>query len=415
MKVAVVGTGIAGMLAARLLNELHEVVVFEADSRIGGHVNTVSAEIDGAKKAVDTGFIVFNDRTYPTFLRLMDRLGVESRPAPMSFSVRCERTGLEYNGRDVNSLFAQRKNLFSPSFLAMVVDIVRFNREAKECLAEGIDDETMEAFLSRRSFGSAMREFYLYPMMAAIWSADPSRAAEFPARHFLAFFRNHGLLDLSDRPQWRTIVGGSKVYAERLVAPFRERVRLNSPVESIRRDAGGVVVKARGAEGERFDRVVLAVHSDQALRMLADASDAEREILGAIPYRPNETVLHTDARLMPKRRLAWAAWNSHLTDRDRDKPALTYDMEILQGLGTTTHPLVTLNRSDAIDPARVLGRYDYAHPQFSFAAVAAQRRRSEISGVRGTHYCGAYWGYGFHEDGAASAVAVAAELGSKGL
>ncbi len=405
MKIAVIGTGIAGNVAAYKLAKEHDITVFEAAGYVGGHTNTIDVEYDGRDYAVDTGFIVYNDWTYPEFIRLLDELGVESQPSSMSFSVSCERTGLEYNGTSRNALFARRSNLLRPSFYRMIGDILRFNREAPALLESSDDDTTLGQYLDEGGYSRQFVEHYIVPMGAAIWSAAPEGLREMPAAFFVRFFHNHGMLNIRNRPVWRVIRGGSRRYVEPLVAGHRDRIRLRCPVQWIRRGPEGVQIKARDAEPERFDQVFLACHSDQALALLADATPLEREVLGAIPYQKNEAVLHTDESLMPKRKLAWAAWNYHLLDRQQERVALTYNMNILQSLDAPCQFCVTLNNSEAIDPARVIRRIDYDHPILNREAVAAQRRHSEVNGVNRTYFCGAYWRFGFHEDGVVSALA----------
>jgi predicted NAD/FAD-binding protein len=404
MKVAIIGGGIAGNVAAHRLHREHDITLYEAASHLGGHTHTHAVELAGRSWQVDTGFIVFNDRTYPNFVQLLDELGVASQPSSMSFSVRDEASGLEYNGTSLNSLFAQRRNLLSPRFLGMIGDILRFNREAPALLDEPGGEMPLGELLARGRYGRAFIEHYVVPMGAAIWSTDPASMLAFPARFFVRFLHNHGMLTVNDRPTWRTIVGGSARYVEKLSAPFRHRVRLATPVESVRRVPGGVIVKARGFEAARYDAVFLACHSDQALAMLADPTAAEREVLGAIPYQRNEAVLHTDTRMMPRRRLAWAAWNYHLPAGGGGPAALTYDMSCLQRLDTPTPFLVTLNRGDEIDPARVIKRIVYQHPLYTPASVAAQARHRELNGPQRTYFCGAWWRNGFHEDGVVSAL-----------
>ena len=409
LKIAVVGTGIAGNVAAyRLHRAGHDLTVFEADDRIGGHTHTHTIELDGESQQVDTGFIVFNDRTYPNFIALLDELGVESQPSSMSFSVRNDARGLEYNGTSLNGLFAQRLNLLNPGFLGMLAEIMRFHREAPALLQEEGAERTLGAWLAAHRFRGRFVDDYLVPMGAAIWSTDPALMFDFPARFFVRFLHNHGMLTVNDRPTWRVIRGGSARYVERLVAPFRERIRLNSPVESIRRRPDGVTLQVRGAAPERFDHVFLACHADQALRLLADPSRAEREVLGALPYQHNEALLHTDTALLPRRPRARAAWNYHRLPGAASGVALTYDMNVLQGLQSRHRFCVTLNAGAHVDPRRVLRRMDYAHPLFTPAGAAAQQRHGEISGAvathHRTHYCGAYWRYGFHEDGVVSAL-----------
>jgi predicted NAD/FAD-binding protein len=405
MKIAVIGSGIAGNVVAYHLAPEHEITVFEAGSHAGGHTHTHRVEQAGRRYNVDTGFIVFNDWTYPNFIRLLEELGVASQPSPMSFSVRVERSGLEYNGTSVNSLFAQRRNLLRPSFLRMIRDILRFNREAPALLRDAGSEPSLGEYLSANRYSREFVEHYIVPMGAAIWSTDPASMRRFPVRYFVRFFHNHGMLSVNDRPTWRVIEGGSRNYVEKLTAPFRDRVRLRTPVEWVRRYPTHVMVKARGSEPERFDNVFFACHSDQALRLLADATAAEREVLGAIPYQENEVVLHTDTRLLPRRRRAWAAWNYHVLPAARGRTAVTYNMNILQGIEAPVTFCVTLNRSEAIAPDRILLQLKYDHPVYTAAAVAAQARQEEINGARRTYYCGAYWRNGFHEDGVVSALA----------
>ena len=404
MKIAIIGSGIAGNVAAYHLSREHDITVFEAGGHAGGHTHTHAVEQDGRSYNVDTGFIVFNDWTYPNFIALLDELGVPSQESAMSFSVRAEDSGIEYNGTSLNTLFAQRRNLLRPSFLRMIRDILRFNREAPALLAGTGDDITLGDYLAAQRYSRAFIEHYIIPMGAAIWSTDAENMQRFPARYFVRFFHNHGMLSVDQRPQWRVIQGGSARYVEKLTAPFRERIRLRTPVEWIRRLPGQVLVKARGLESERYDQVFLACHSDQALALLADASAQEREVLGAIPYQENEAVLHTETRLLPRRKLAWAAWNYHVLPQARERVALTYNMNILQGLNAPTPFLVTLNHSAAIDPAKIIKRISYQHPLYTRAGVAAQARQAEINGPLNTYYCGAYWRFGFHEDGVVSAL-----------
>jgi predicted NAD/FAD-binding protein len=410
MRIAVVGSGISGLVAAHLLSRAHEVTLFERGQRLGGHTHTHDVRRDDGPWRVDTGFIVFNDRTYPNFTKLLAHLGVESQQSDMSFSVRCERTGLEYNGTSLNTLFAQRSNLFRPSFHRMVRDILRFHREARALLEPGPEISFGE-WLARGRWSSEFREHYLFPMCAAIWSSSLDDVNGFPARNFAHFFENHGMLSVDDRPVWRTVKGGSDRYVGPITAPFRDRIRLGTPVERIRRSETHVDVQPRGGTVEQFDAVVIAAHSDQALGMLADPSEAERQVLGAIPYRPNEAALHLDARVMPRRPLAHASWNFHLTGERAPHPTLTYDMNRLQRLGSRERFLVTLNRTADLDPEKVLATMTYEHPTYTTAATAAQARRAEVNGVRRTWFAGAYWGWGFHEDGVRSALAVAKDFG----
>jgi predicted NAD/FAD-binding protein len=411
MRVAIVGTGIAGLTAAHRLHRQHDVVLFEANAVAGGHTATIDVERSGKRWAIDTGFIVFNDWTYPGFMRLLDELDVASQPSRMSFSVRCERTGFEYNGTSLNTLFAQRSNLLRPWFLRMLAEILRFNREARAFLADGPDETvTLDDYLVAGRYSRAFRNRYVVPMGRAVWSATEPALLGFPAKFFMEFFERHGFLSVDDRPVWRAVCGGSRTYVERLLARFTGTLRLNTPVRGIRRDEHSVWLRTTRGDSERFDCVVLACHSDQALGLLDMPSAAERSILQAFPYQENEVVLHTDERLLPRRRLARAAWNYHLLAGAQDHVAVTYDMNVLQSLTANERFLVTLNHSRAIDPRRVLGRYSYHHPVYSPAAVQAQRRLHEISGRQRTFYCGAYWGSGFHEDGVVSGERAAADL-----
>ena len=409
MKIAVIGTGIAGNVAAWRLAREHDITVFEADSRIGGHTNTVDVEHEGRRYAVDTGFIVFNDRTYPNFIALLEELGVGWQDSDMSFSVKDDRTGLEYNGTTLNALFAQRSNLLRPRFYRMIKDILRFNREAPRLLDADAGDITLQDYLSTHGYSDGFINQYIMPMGAAIWSAKPEVMGSMPARFFVRFFENHGLLTVNDRPVWRVVRGGSRSYLDALIAGHRDRIRTSSPVETVQRFPDHVRVKVRGQEAERFDHVFIAAHSDQALAMLADPSPLEREVLGAIEYQKNEAVLHTDSSLMPKRRLAWAAWNYHILRRAQDRVAVTYHMNTLQGIQSPVDFCVTLNNTSAIDPGRIIQTIEYDHPIFDPAAVEAQQRHAEVNGapVNGpgrTWYCGAYWRNGFHEDGVVSAL-----------
>ena len=414
MRIAIIGGGISGLVAARLLSREHEVDVFEKDVRLGGHTHTHTVFEEGRRLAIDTGFIVFNERTYPNFTRLLADLRVASRASNMSFSVRDEASGLEYNGTSLDTLFAQRRNLLRPSFLGMLSDVVRFNRAAK-ALAAGPESELpLGEFLARGNYGRAFVEHYLVPMGSAVWSAAPSRMREFPAWTFARFFDNHGFLDLGDRPVWRVVAGGSSAYIEPLCAPFARRIRRGAPVVGLARFDDRVVVRTADGARRSYDQVVIAAHSDQALALLEDPSDAEREILGALEYQENEAVLHTDASLLPRRPKARAAWNYHVRpagETDDGRVAVTYWMNSLQSLDAREAYLVTLNRTGRIDPARILARMTYHHPVYTTAGLRARKRRGEISGVRRTHYCGAYWGFGFHEDGVVSALEVARSFG----
>jgi predicted NAD/FAD-binding protein len=414
MKIAIIGTGISGMVTAYLLSDSHDITVFEKNDYIGGHTHTLDVEAGGTTYPVDTGFIVFNEVTYPNFLKLLSRLGVPWKPSRMSFSLRCEQTGLEFSPSSLDTLFAQRRNLLRPAFYRMVLDIFRFRKEALKLLESRDDRVTLADYLQREKYSSLFIEKFILPMGAAVWSADPLRFRQFPARYFVEFFHNHGFLQVRNQPRWLVVKGGSRQYVERLIKPFADRIRLNCPVESITRQDGYVEVRSKTGGTERFDAVVLALHSDEALALLSDPSEAEKQVLGALPYQENLTVLHTDSSLLPRHKKCWAAWNYHVPRESLGRVALTYDMNILQGLDAPVEFCVTLNRPAEIDPAKVLRNLLYAHPVLTPAGVTAQGRRKEISGVRRTYYCGAYWSYGFHEDGVKSALAVCKHFG-KGL
>ena len=412
MKIAIIGSGIAGLTSAYLLGRRHEITLFEAGDRIGGHTHTVNVTVEGKRYAVDTGFIVFNDWTYPNFIRLLGQIGVTFKPTEMSFSVCDENTRFEYNGNNLNSLFAQRRNILSPGFWGMLRDILRFNRQApldlqEQRISAGM---TLGDYLEAGGYGPRFIRHYIVPMGAAIWSMSLADMLDFPLQFFVRFFKNHGLLSVNNRPQWCVIEGGSSRYIEPLTRSFREQIRLNCPVHLVERDAEGVIIYS-AAGTEAFDKVVFACHSDQALALLGDPSQAEREILGALPYADNDVVLHTDTRLLPERELAWASWNYRLSGDTQTQAAVTYDMNILQGIDSATTFCVSLNQTSMINPLKILARYTYAHPQYSLAAVAAQARWKELNGTRHTWYCGAYWANGFHEDGVVSALRVAEAFG----
>ena len=405
MKIAVVGTGIAGNTVAWKLRADHDLTVYEANDYVGGHTNTVDVGTREGTLQVDTGFIVFNDRTYPNFIALLEHIGQQSKPSEMSFSVRTEDGRLEYNGASLNALFAQRRNILRPPFYRMIRDILRFNKEAPEAL-ETVDlFQTVGAYLVRNGYSREFLDCYLVPMAAAIWSSEPRAIRDMPLHFLVRFFDNHGLLRLKDRPVWRVIEGGSRSYVEKLVAGHRERIRLNAPVTRIERHTDHVDVTTASAGTERYDAVFIATHSDQALAMLADPSPAERDVLGEIRYQDNEAVLHTDQALMPKRRRAWAAWNYHLPRDPAGQVAVTYNMNILQGLDSDTQYCVTLNNDQHIDDDKIIRRFSYQHPVYTRGTVDAQARQSELNSDR-TFYCGAYWRNGFHEDGVVSALAV---------
>ncbi|MEW9901971.1 NAD(P)/FAD-dependent oxidoreductase [Pseudomonas putida] len=412
MHIAIIGTGIAGLTCAHLLSRRHEITVFEASDWIGGHTHTVDVDWCGERHAIDTGFIVFNDWTYPNFIRLLDQLQVASQPTEMSFSVHDPLTGLEYNGHNFNTLFAQRRNLVSPPFWAMLRDILRFNRQALADLdARRIDTSTtLGAYLQAQGYGQRFIEHYIVPMGSAIWSMSRTQMLGFPLQFFVRFCRNHGLLSVNRRPQWRVVQGGSRSYIAPLCRPFAERIRLNCKVHRVGRDEGGVTLLS-AAGTERFDCVVFACHSDQALTLLEAPSVEERAVLGAIGYAQNDVVLHTDQRLLPQRKKAWASWNYRLGGPAHAPAAVTYNMNILQGLRAPVTFCVSLNQTALIDPAQIIARFCYAHPQYSLAASEAQTRQARLQGYRHSYFCGAYWGNGFHEDGVVSALQVARHFG----
>ncbi|WP_116472585.1 NAD(P)/FAD-dependent oxidoreductase [Zobellella maritima] len=411
-RIAVIGSGISGLTAAYLLDGRHQLTLFEANDYLGGHTATVDVTLGGRHYAVDTGFIVFNDRTYPNFQALLVKLGVPVRPTEMSFSVHNALTGLEYNGHSLGTLFAQRSNLWSARFYGLLAEIVRFNRVAKRALInnELSDNDTLGGFLDRHGFSDFFAGHYLLPMGAAIWSASLDDSREFPLAFFLRFFNHHGLLNLIDRPRWYVVEGGSRSYIPYLTASLHD-IRLNCPVRRVIRHADGVQIES-GRGAERFDEVIFACHADQALALLADdASVVERELLGGLAYRSNEVVLHTDTRLLPRHRRAWASWNYWLDGRPEALPCVTYNMNILQGLAAPETLCVTLNRSRDIAPDTILRQFHYAHPVYNRTAITAQGRRREICGRQHTHFCGAYWYNGFHEDGVNSALDVCARFG----
>ena len=404
MKIAIIGSGIAGNTIAHHLYKEHDITVFEAESHIGGHTHTHHIQYEGRNYNVDTGFIVFNDRTYPNFIALLDELKVAWQPSDMSFSVRSEKNGLEYNGTSLNTLFAQHSNLLKPSFHQMIRDILRFNKTSLALLSDG-NEIRLGDYLQQGQYSQQFIDHYIIPMGAAIWSTEARQMLDFPARFFVRFFHHHGMLTVNDRPQWRTVTGGSASYVNALIEPFKHKIKLNTPIESVRRLKTSVRIKPLFGDEEKFDYVFFACHSDQALKMLSDSSQAEVNILSAIPYQENTVYLHHDSSLMPKRKLAWAAWNYHVTEQPMDKVAVTYNMNILQNLQSTEPLLVTLNHTNLINPAKVIKRLKYMHPIYTLAGAAAQARHAEISGVNRTGFAGAYWRNGFHEDGVVSALA----------
>ncbi|MGE6332813.1 NAD(P)/FAD-dependent oxidoreductase [Stenotrophomonas sp. NPDC077659] len=411
MRIAVIGSGIAGLASAYWLDGEHEVTLYEASDYLGGHTHTHQVNVDGHTMAVDTGFIVFNPLHYPLLSALFDELGVASQPTTMSFSMHSDRSGVEYNATSLDALFCQRRNLLSPRFWGMLADLRRFYRDAPQLLAEP-EGPTLGQYLRQQRFGDAFVEEHLLPMASALWSSPTASVLEFPARYLVQFMANHQMLQMTGRPPWRVVKGGSARYVDALRTRWRVRERLETPVQAVERMPWGARVhSAAGIEG--FDEVILACHSNQALALLADADPVEHAVLGAIRYQANEAVLHTDASLLPRNRKAWAAWNAHVPQDPAAACTVSYCMNLLQGLPGETPLVVTLNRSDAIDPAKVLRRLNYAHPVHDHAAVRAQRRWGEIQGHRHTWFAGAYWGWGFHEDGIASARRMVDALGAR--
>ena len=414
MKIAIIGAGISGLTAAYRLSGRHEITVFEANDYIGGHTHTVDVELNGEHHAIDTGFIVFNDWTYPNFIKLLDELAVPSQATSMSFSVRCDRTGLEYNGSSLNGLFAQRRNLFRPSFHRMLRDIMRFNREglalAETRQTDNDAEVTVGEFLKEHRYSREFADQYLLPMGSAIWSCPTGTFENFPIRFIAEFYRNHGLLSVRHRPTWRVIEGGSRSYVAAMTAKFRDRIRLNAPVQQVRRDSDGVEVVPKGGPAERFEHVVFACHSDQALRMLVDPTAVEKELLSAFPYEKNIAVLHYDTAPLPHRQRAWASWNYLIPAKPTAHATVSYCMNILQHLRSKNVFSVTLNSDEFIDPGKVLQRFEYHHPIFTAQRTAAQARHSELLNANRSSFCGAYWGNGFHEDGVVSALKVCEAL-----
>jgi hypothetical protein len=409
MRIAVIGSGISGLAASWLLAQRHDVTLFEANDYFGGHTHTHSVHLAGRDYAVDSGFIVFSRRHYPLFAALLDALGVDSQPTTMSFSVHSGASGLEYNATSLDTLFCQRRNLLSRRFLGMVHDLLRFYREAPALLREEAVGATLGEYLAAGRYGAAFRDEHLVPMASALWSSPPQQILAFPARYLVPFMANHQMLAVRGRPEWRVVRGGSARYVQALRSRWNVRERLGCAVQAVRREAHAVSI-AHAAGTESFEHVILACHSDQALALLTDPSEAERSVLGAIRYQMNEAVLHTDAALLPRNRKAWAAWNAYVPGEPDAPCTVSYCMNLLQNIDAPEPLVVTLNRSAAIDPARVLRTMRYAHPVHTHEALAAQQRRAEIQGLRRTWFAGAYWGWGFHEDGMRSAAAVAEAL-----
>ena len=408
MKIAIIGTGISGLVAARELYEENELTILEAAGRIGGHTHTVDVELDEATYSIDTGFIVFNEANYPNFSAILKELGIATRNTTMSFGVRCDSSGLEYNGTTLNKIFAQRRNLLSPRFLGMLMDIMKFHRRARAALSSG-DDTSVADFVERNGLGEAFYEDYLVPLGSALWSSPASLFRSFPIRFVAEFMDNHHMLQSSGRPDWSTIEGGSKNYLEPISRPFSHRIRTNTPARSVRREKDRVVINI-GGEPEIFDEVIFACHADQALKLLSDPSELETEVLSSFPYQENDVVLHTDTSVLPRNRRAWAGWNYRKLPGETGRATVTYNMNLLQGIEAPETFCVSLNHEDLVDEKKVIRRLSYHHPVYDRRRSAAQAKHEELTGANGTSYCGAYWGYGFHEDGVNSALAVCRKL-----
>ena len=410
MKIAIIGTGISGLTTAYLLNRKHDIMVFEKNDYVGGHTHTHSIKTKQSTLAVDSGFIVYNELTYPNFIKLLDQLGVQRQKTIMGFSVKSEKKNLEYAGNSLKSLFAQRLNYFRPSFWKMLIDILRFNKKGKADLADLSADMKLGEYLNQNNFSQSFINNYIIPMGSAIWSTKAKSMLHMPALFFIRFFNNHGLMQVKNRSGWWVIKGGSSKYVKKITANFGSKIRLNTPVRSISRFNNKIKIMTNDSK-EIFDAVVIATHSDQALQMLADSTHHEQEILGSLTYQSNYALLHTDSSVLPKRKRAWASWNYNL-DQDLDKPmAMTYNMNMLQSLDVENTYCVTLNNDDQVNDKKVIKTLHYEHPQFTPQGISAQKRKHEISGVNNTYFCGAYWRNGFHEDGVVSALEVCSHFG----
>ena len=407
MKIAIIGSGISGLTAAHLLHKQHDITILEANDYIGGHTHTHQIEVDKKKWLIDSGFIVYNENTYPNFIKLLQKLKVDTQKTSMGFSVKAPGQKLEYSGGSLNSLFAQRLNLFRPSFLMMLKDILRFNRISVAKLSNLNESTTIYEFLINHKFSKNFIENYIIPMGAAIWSTAAKKTTEMPAVFYIRFFKNHGLLQIFNRPQWFVIKGGSKAYIPKIIAGFKNKILLSTPVSKVIRGKNSVeVFYGKGEASHQFDKVIFATHSDQALALLEDPSEEEVEILGSLPYQKNVALLHTDSSILPKKKITWSSWN-YLLSGDQSKPVtLTYNMNILQSLKSKTNFLVTLNSNGDVDKSKIIKTLVYHHPLFTVKGVKAQKEKNKISGVNNTFYCGAYWGNGFHEDGVNSALDV---------
>lgn len=409
MKIAIVGSGISGLTTALLLNKKHDVTVFEAADWIGGHTHTIPIQEDDETIWIDTGFIVCNDKNYPNFIKLMKLIDVTLQKTNMSFSVRAEKVNLEYNGSSINGLFAQRKNIVNPKFLFMIKDIFRFNRMAKKFISHGFSEMTFGDFIAPLSLKNFCIEYYLLPMVSAIWSSSVKEALKMPAWFVCQFLENHGMLNINCRPQWYTILGGSYVYVKKISTILKNRIQTSNPVKAILRIENGVQLLTLNQQ-ENFDKVVIATHSDQALQLLADPSAAENEILSNMRYNKNEVVLHTDIKVLPRTPRAWASWNYHIKNKEKASCLVTYNMNMLQNLNAKKTYCVSLNQTDSIEPSKILETFQYDHPIYDILSKNTQERLSEINGINNTYYCGAYWGSGFHEDGVNSGLNVVKQI-----
>lgn len=412
-KIAIIGSGISGLTCGYLLSQKYDVHLFEANNYIGGHTATIDLEVNNQPYAIDTGFIVFNDRTYPNFEKLLTKLAIKPQATQMSFSVHNELTGLEYNGHSFSSLFAQRSNIFKLQFWQFLAEIIKFNHACKNIYKQNqYPDLTLSEFLQQQGFSNFFCKHYILPMGAAIWSSSLDDAKQFSLEFFIRFFHHHGLLNIFNRPQWYVLKGGSKSYIPQLIEPFKAQLYISSPITSVKRNNNKVSLKIDNGNWQEFDKLILACHSDQALALIEDPTSAELDILSQMPYQKNDVVLHTDRNLLPLRRKAWASWNYRLKGNDNKPSAVTYNMNILQGLNKNAPLfLVTLNQNNQIDSNKILRKFIYAHPVFNQQSMQAQKRKHEICGKNNTYYAGAYWHNGFHEDGVKSALNVCQKLG----
>ena len=416
MNIAIVGSGISGLTCAYLLSDAHKITLFEANNYLGGHTNTIDIELEGSTYAIDTGFIVYNEKTYPLFKKILRQLNVQTQSSNMSFSVKCERTGLEYKPTSLNSLFGQRKNMLRTEFFGMLNGILEFNKGARKLLDKDVDSqETVKQFVDKMKINTMTFEKFVIPMASAIWSTSPDLMKSIPIDYLARFFNNHGLLSINNHPQWRVIKGGAREYIKKMVARFSDSIRLNSKVVRITRKPEGVKLKTGNNVTANFDAVILACHSDQALEMLQDPTSKETEILSSIPYQENIALLHTDTSVLPLRKRIWASWNSNIPLKKENKVSLTYNMKMLQSIKCPDTICVSLNMEERIKPEKVLKRIIYNHPVYNKTTVNAQNRKHEINGLNNTYYAGAYWKYGFHEDGVKSALDVCRHFGVESI